>query len=281
MRACYARLIRMNPAHNLIFDATAFQVEIVFVGKRCARDNLLRDYRTGSLHFVRSGRAEVLVPGQPTIRIEQPSLVFFADACPHQVQAVDDAGFDLVCAFTSFGDIFRRAVSLSFPQVMVLPLHELTPIRHALEAFFAEAASEHPGSRQLANRLCEVVLTYVARHALEAGGFKAGLLAAATDTGIAAAVRAIHTRFQSALGVDVLAREAGMSRSRFVERFRSLVGTSPHDYLVAYRITQAQEMLVHRLPVKTVAERVGFATASAFVRRFKEIVGVSPAAWAK
>jgi AraC-like DNA-binding protein len=275
------RLSGMTSSHNLIFDANAFQVEIVFAGTRCARDNLLHDYRTGSLHFVRSGRAQVLVRGMDPICIEEPSLIFFADACPHKVRAVDDAGFDLVCAFTSFGATFQRAVSLSFPRVMVLPLAQVAPIRHTLEALFAEVMSAQPGGKQQANRLCEVVLAYVARHALQAGGFKAGLLAAATDSRIAAAVRAIHTRFESALCIDALAREAGMSRSRFVERFRSLVGTSPHDYLVSYRISMAQQMLTHRLPVKAVAGRVGFATASAFVRRFKEIVGVSPAAWAK
>ena len=72
-----------------------------------------------------------------------------------------------------------------------------------------------------------------------------------------------------------------MSRSRFVERFKRLVGTSPHNYLVNYRIGVAQQLLAKRLPVKTVAERVGYETTAAFVRKFKEIVGVSPGAWAK
>jgi AraC-like DNA-binding protein len=35
------------------------------------------------------------------------------------------------------------------------------------------------------------------------------------------------------------------------------------------------------VPVKAVAQRVGFASAPAFVRRFKEVVGVPPAAWAE
>jgi AraC-like DNA-binding protein len=271
----------MTSSHDLISEAGAFHAEIVFVGTRCATDNLLRKYRTGSLHFIRSGRAEVLTPGLPPICIDQPSLVFFSDACPHQVRAVDDEGFDLVCAFTSFGEVFSRAVSMSYPEVIVLPLERLAPIRHTLEALFAEAASSRPGSMQLADRLCEIVLVYVARYALETGVFKAGLLAAATDGRIAAAVKAIHTRFETGLRIEALAREAGMSRSRFVERFRSLVGTSPHRYLVSYRIGMSQKLLADRLAVKTVAERVGFASASAFVRRFKEVVGVSPAAWAK
>jgi len=98
---------------------------------------------------------------------------------------------------------------------------------------------------------------------------------------IAGAVKAIHTGFDGGLDLETLARCAGMSRSRFVERFKRLVGTSPHNYLVNYRIGVAQQLLAKRLPVKTVAERVGYETTAAFVRKFKEIVGVSPGAWAK
>lgn len=269
----------MTPAYDQIFDARHFRAQLVFAGRRCTHDNLLGDYKTGALHFVRQGRAEVLLAGAAPQRIDEPSLVFFPHACPHRVRAVDEAGFDLVCAFTSFGEGFSRAVALSFPEVVVLPLSRLAAIGHILEALFAEAQSEAPGSKQLADRLCEVVLAYVARHAVEAGQFKAGLLAATADPRIAAALHTIHTRYQEGLDVDRLARDAGMSRSRFVERFKAVVGESPHVYLVQHRIGIAQQMLARRVPVKTVAGRVGYATASAFVRKFKEVVGVPPAAW--
>jgi len=270
----------MTPAYEQLFDSRHFRAQLVFVGTRCGQDNLLGNYRTGVLHFVRRGRAEVLLAGgAPARAIDEPSLVFFPRACPHRIRAVDGEGFDMVCALTSFGEGFSRAVALSFPEMTVLPLAQLAAIRHTLEALFAEASSSAPGSRQLADRLCEVVLAYVARHTVEAGQFQAGLLAASTEPRIAAALRAIHARFHEDLDVDLLARVAGMSRSRFVERFKAVVGESPHSYLVRHRIGMAQQMLARRLPVKTVAGRVGYATASAFVRKFKEVVGVSPAAW--
>lgn len=271
----------METPYDLIFDNQSFKAEVVFVGTRCSADNQFHNYTTGSIHFVRAGRAEVLTAGLAPILIERPSLVFYPHACPHRVRAVDDTGFDLVCAFTSFGEGISRAVAHSFPEVLVLPLDRLAAIGHTLEAFFAEAGSAAPGSRQLADRLCEVVLGYLTRHAVETGHFRSGVLAAASDRRIAAAVHAIHAGFQGELQLDALAREAGMSRSRFVERFRALVGTSPHNYLVNYRIGMAQQLLAQQLPVKTVAGRVGYATASAFVRKFKEVVGVPPAAWAR
>jgi AraC-like DNA-binding protein len=59
------------------------------------------------------------------------------------------------------------------------------------------------------------------------------------------------------------------------------MGTSPHNYLVNYRIGVAQQLLARRMPVKAVAQRVGYGTTASFVRKFKEVVGVSPGAWAK
>jgi AraC-like DNA-binding protein len=269
-----------SPAYDLIFDKHAFRAEIIFVGTRCSQDDRLRDYRTGALHFVRAGCAEVMGAGPVPLRIDEPSLVFFPNACPHWVRAVDDRGFDLVCALASFDETFSRALRLSMPGVVVLPLGESAGIGTLLDAFFSEACSSAPGSKQLAERLCEVVLGHLVRHGVASGRLDAGLLAAASDRRVAAALQAIHTRFDQDLDVDALAREAGMSRTRFVERFKALVGASPHHYLVGYRIGVAQRLLTSRLPVKAVAQRVGFATASAFVRRFKELVGQSPAAWA-
>lgn len=271
----------MSDPYDLIFDSSSFNAQVIFVGTRCGQDNLLRGYKTGAIHFVKAGRADVLMAGSQPLRIEQPSLVFFPHAHPHWLQGVDGSGFDLVCAITSFSERFNQAVAMSLPEVIVLPLAQLSSIDHTLQAFFAEAASASPGSRQLADRLCEVVLGYLMRHAVEQGSLKAGLLAAAGDKRIAGAVKAIHTQFREALDLNTLACRAGMSRTRFVERFKALVGTSPHNYLVNYRIGVAQQLLAARVPVKTVAERVGYATASAFVRKFKEVVGVPPGAWAR
>lgn len=269
----------MDTRFDLIFQPEALRAEVVFVGTRCLRDNLLRDYRTGSMHFVRAGRAEVLLEGGESIVIAEPSLVFFPKGCPHHVRALDDDGFDLVCAFTSYGEGFRSMATLAFPEVLVLPLAGMHPVEHLLSAFFAEAASDAPGAKQLADRLCELVLGYVARQVLHDGHSRGGTLAGAADARIAAALAEIHTGYQRALDLNALARCAGMSRTRFVERFRAVVGTSPNDYLVSYRMGVAQQLLARRMPVKAVAGRVGYGTTSAFVRRFKRVVGVPPGSW--
>jgi AraC family transcriptional regulator, alkane utilization regulator len=273
----------MSTPYELIFDNAVFSAQVIFVGTRCGGENLLRSYSSGTLHFVKSPRALVRLEGREPVAVEQPSLVFFPRAHTHSICAAgDDAGVELVCAIANFSEAFQQTVALSFPEMVILPLAELAPIRHAVEAFFAEAASTAPGSRQLADQLCGIVLAYVARHvALEQRQRQGGLIAAASDERIAGAVKAIHTSFHAGVDLATLARGAGMSRSRFVEHFKRLVGTSPHNYLVNYRIGVAQQLLARRLPVKTVAERVGYETTAAFCAKFKEVVGVSPGAWAK
>lgn len=269
-----------HAAEELIFEDHALRAEVIFVGTRCARDNLLRDYRSGSMHFVRAGRAEVLLERGGSLLVDEPTLVFFPLGCPHWVRAVDDAGFDLVCAFTRHSNVFGSSATGALPEVLLVPIAQLQPIDALLHLFFSEAQSQAPGARQMADRLCTLVLGYVARHVLLSGSDVGGALAVAADPHIAAAVRAVHRDYANALNLEALAREASMSRSRFVERFCRVVGISPHRYLTNHRIAVAQELLTRHIPVKTVAGRVGYADASAFVRTFKGVMGVTPAAWA-
>ena len=115
----------MTDPFDLIFDSSALSAQVIFVGTRCGRDNLLRNYRTGVIHFVKAGQAEVLGAGRAPVRIDEPSLVFFPQAREHWVQGVDESGFDLVCAVTSFGDTFNQSIVELLPPVIVLPLASL------------------------------------------------------------------------------------------------------------------------------------------------------------
>ena len=70
-----------------------------------------------------------------------------------------------------------------------------------------------------------------------------------------------------------------MSRARFALHFRSVVGATPGDHLVACRLTEAQELLRQGLRLKAVAERVGYGSASALTRAFTRVFGSAPAQW--
>lgn len=79
---------------------------------------------------------------------------------------------------------------------------------------------------------------------------------------------------------DALAAEAGLPPRTFRRRFAAAVGASPQDYEIACRIGHAKEMLGGTdLPIKTVAEQLGYRDVSFFTRQFRRVTGVPPAAY--
>jgi len=77
--------------------------------------------------------------------------------------------------------------------------------------------------------------------------------------------------------VHSLARLAGMSRTVFAERFAELLDRTPMQYLAAWRMHLAEEMLRTRgTSVAQAAERLGYQTESAFRRAFRRVRGVGP-----
>jgi AraC-like DNA-binding protein len=68
-----------------------------------------------------------------------------------------------------------------------------------------------------------------------------------------------------------------MSRSSFAMRFRALVGLTPLDYLVRWRMQIAARAL--RRTDRTVADigsELGYTSESAFSNAFKRVLGQSP-----
>ncbi|HEY3497875.1 MAG TPA: helix-turn-helix transcriptional regulator [Polyangiaceae bacterium] len=61
------------------------------------------------------------------------------------------------------------------------------------------------------------------------------------------------------------------------ERFSAAVGLPPMEYLLAWRMAVAKDLLRHRqLDIAAVAERVGYASSSTFSTAFARHVGTAP-----
>lgn len=87
----------------------------------------------------------------------------------------------------------------------------------------------------------------------------------------------LREHYSEPLCLDELIRAAHMSKSYFLRLFRQYMGTTPYNYLLCYRITQAKDLLVLTdLPVGTIARQVGFADESNFSTRFSAMAGQSP-----
>ena len=144
-----------------------------------------------------------------------------------------------------------------------------------------EEASERRAGRDLVlTRLVEVLLIEALR-ATPSGDAPPGLLRGLADERLAPAIRQMHGHLVRSWTVAQLARTSGVSRSAFFERFTRTVGLAPMEYLVAWRMAVAKDLLRREdLAVGDVAERVGYGTASTFSTAFSRHVGVPPSRYA-
>jgi AraC-like DNA-binding protein len=87
-------------------------------------------------------------------------------------------------------------------------------------------------------------------------------------------------RFAEPLGVDDLARAAGLSRAYFSREFRGAFGVSPHAYLLTRRLERAAALL--RFTDRSVADiclSVGLQSVGSFTTSFTRTYGASPTAY--
>jgi AraC-like DNA-binding protein len=80
----------------------------------------------------------------------------------------------------------------------------------------------------------------------------------------------------------LLAQTAALSRSAFFERFTRTVGLPPMEYLLAWRMALAKDLLRRQeFALAQVAERVGYGSASTFSTAFSRYVGQPPSHYAR
>jgi len=79
------------------------------------------------------------------------------------------------------------------------------------------------------------------------------------------------------LDLERAARQAGLSPFHFLRLFSSVLGVTPHQYLVRSRLRHAARLLADGdIAVTDIAYDVGFGDLSNFVRTFRRAAGVSP-----
>jgi AraC family transcriptional regulator len=123
--------------------------------------------------------------------------------------------------------------------------------------------------------------------AIEIAGRAVGIAASAlpntsglplnAEARVARVVRAIDRHPGAALSLGRLAREAGLSPYHFLRTFRSVIGLTPHQYVLRVRLREAVSRLVRETDnVLDVALDCGFGDVSNFNRAFRTEFGVSP-----
>jgi len=87
----------------------------------------------------------------------------------------------------------------------------------------------------------------------------------------------ISEHYSRDLKLPELAQVAGMSNFHFAREFKRSTGTTPHQYLIKFRVEQAKALLEKDdLPLIEVGLRSGFSHQSHFTRLFRKITGTTP-----
>lgn len=171
-------------------------------------------------------------------------------------------------------------------QLLVSLLPALLHIRgverlSVLVRLVSEESSQRRSGRDLVlARLVELLLIEALRAKPE-DDTPPGLLRGLADMRLAAAIRHIHGDPARSWTVAQLAKKVALSRSAFFERFSRAVGLPPMEYLLAWRMALAKDILRREdIGLAAVAERVGYSSASTFSTAFSRHVGQPPSRYA-
>jgi AraC-like DNA-binding protein len=151
----------------------------------------------------------------------------------------------------------------------------------AFGSLAAEIGRGGSAVQRMADLLAEVVIAQAIRLCMASASHEEnGRLGALTDPFTGPILRIMHSRFGEPWSVAALAREAGLSRSLFAQRFMAAVGMSPMRYLLECRMQAASTRLRDgRSGVKEIAHETGYSSGPAFSSAFKRWSGRPPGAY--
>jgi len=166
-----------------------------------------------------------------------------------------------------------RRIAFAVPR---LPPHPaLLPLIAAAEA--AREGGEEAAFAEVALRLAGAVCA-----ALAGSEKRVRAPTRRDERRIVATLRLIEARADEPLSLAELAGAAAMSPYHFLRTFRTVVGMTPHQYILHTRLLRAAVHLRRtREDISTIAFASGFNDLSTFNRRFARVIGQSPSAYRK
>ena len=218
--------------------------------------------RKGSFACHTRGRLFELVAG--SVLIGHPGDEY---VCSHDYVCGDEClsfflGPELVETIGDHADIWQTGALPPLPELMVL-------------GELAQAAAERRSDIGL-----DEAGQHFARRFVE-------IVSGRREKPVAASARDRRRAVETALWIDAhsdrdidleqTAAQAGISPFHFLRLFASVLGVTPHQYLVRSRLRHAARLLANEdISATDVAYDVGFADLSNFVRTFHRAAGISP-----
>jgi len=190
----------------------------------------------------------------------------------------------IVCGFLACEGRMADPILQSLPRMLRVNLRgsgTAAWVQSSIQFSMAQSAAQRPGSAMVLARLSEVLFAEAVRQYMDnVPEAQAGWLGALRDRHVGRALALLHERPTTAWTLERLSREVGLSRSALGDRFSSLVGKAPMQYLTSWRLAMAEARLRRgEGSILRIATDVGYESQAAFNRAFKREFGLPPAAW--
>ena len=195
-----------------------------------------------------------------------------------------NAATRFVCGYLGCNKSVIRPLISALPRLACIPIGDgraMALLRELLHVGVRESLAPRPGAGPMLAKLAELIFVEALRRYAETLPPEVkGWFAAVRDAQVGRALALLHETPERAWTVDELAKRVALSRSALAERFTALVGESPIQYLIRWRLALAaqalrsgSEAIVH------IAARSGYESEASFTRAFKREFGMPPAAW--
>lgn len=242
------------------------------------------DLGPGDLILIPAGRSHIIAD-QPTTQAPEletllQDLNYDGNGVLIAGEGSEQATTKMVCGHLSF----RRGAA--HPILQALPEYIYTTagdrareplLDEVLRLISRRIFIEDLGSEAAITRMSEIVFIELVRAGISKDEKLLAMLHALRDKFVGKALELIHQHPAQAWSVEALAREVGMSRSRFAERFSQLLQVSPMAYLAEWRLQKSLTLLEDwRASIQQVSNQVGYQSAAAFTRAFSRRFGESP-----
>ncbi|SDS47919.1 AraC family transcriptional regulator [Microlunatus soli] len=259
-----------------------------FVAVVCGRARLLTDgldspidLETGDVAILNDRHWVELVDRTAvdgSVTAARPEVMPEADFSSTRLVAADRTLDDVIVGGrVDLNDAGRTLLLQALPPVAHVRAAAAAGLRDSLDRLFDEVTASRMGSAFAIRQYGQLLLLEVLRAYVEQTDLPPGWLLLLSDERLRPALSIIHGEPGRPAGLEDLARAAGMSRTSFAERFRTVAGVPPLTYLSRWRMLLAQRALRHGdVGVGSLASELGYASESAFSTAFKREVGESP-----
>lgn len=224
----------------------------------------------GKAHFYFHGKEEIVTAGNMVLyRPKEEQRYYYYGVDRTEVYWVHFTGNNVKNILRKYGipdsaHVIHTGTSLDYKKIYLRMIQELKLTR--------------PHYEEVLVRYLELLLTMISRLQDQKPKSKNMFL---TDE-MNLAVSHFHSYYNRQINIEEYAKKHGMSVSWFIRNFKEYTGSTPTQYLLSLRISNAQSLLESTsYQVAEIADIVDYSNPLYFSRLFKKQCGVTPTEFRK